>query len=105
VIASMNVEDEDARLVIERDPDSVRVDACRGCVTISLDTLFWLPNVFLADPQSVVVRYARDGARRSLALALFSGSGGTANVVQAGLRVERVDGRGVIADMTYVLER
>ena len=56
VIESMNVQARDVKLTIELDPDSVRVDGCRKCVTIALDTLFWLPNVALTDPQSVVVR-------------------------------------------------
>lgn len=105
VVESMNVQARDVTLTIELDPDSVRVDGCRNCVTIALDTLFWLPNVFLTDPQSVVVRYTEDGVRHVLGLDLFSGAGATANVVQAGLRIERTDGNGAIADMSYVLER
>lgn len=105
VIESMNVQAPDVTLTIALDADSVRVDGCRGCVTIALDTLFWLPNVFLPDPQSVVVRYTEDGIRHVLGLDLFSGAGGTANVVQAGLSIERTDGSEAIANMSYVLER
>jgi hypothetical protein len=105
VVGSMNVQARDVKLAIELDPDSVRVDGCRTCVTIALDTLFWLPNVSLTDPQSVIVRYTEDGVRHVLGLGLFSGAGGTANVVEAGLRLEMVDGGAAIADMSYVLER
>ena len=105
VIGSMNVDARDVKLTIELDPDSVRVDGCRNCVTITLDTLFWRPNVVLTDPQSVVVRYTEGDVRHVLGLDLFSGSGGTANVVQAGLRIERTSGGPPLADMAYVLER
>lgn len=105
VVASMNVQARDVKLTIALDADSVRIDGCRNCVTIALDTLFWLPNVFLSDPQSIVVRYTEDGVRHVLGLDLFSGGGGTANVVQAGLRIEMVDGGAALADMSYVLER
>ena len=105
VIGSMNVDARNVKLTIELDPDSVSVDGCRNCVTITLDTLFWLPNVTLTDPQSVVVRYTEDGVRHVLGLDLFSASGGTANVVQAGLRIEPASGGTPLADMTYVLER
>ena len=105
IVGTRNVDVPDARMVIELDPDSVRVDGCASCVTITLDTLFWRPNVHLTHPQSVVVRYVDDGVRHALALDLFSGAGGTANVVQAALRLEEVDGSRLLADMTYVLER
>lgn len=105
VIGSMNVDLAGATLSIQLDHDSVRYDGCSRCVTITLDTLFWLPNVFLSDPQSARVRYVEDDIRHVLALDLFSGGGGTANVVQAALRVEATGGGPTLADVTYVLER
>ena len=66
VIGAMNVSARNVKLTIELDPDSVRVDECRNCVTITLDTLFWQPNVTLTDPQSVVVRYTEGDVRHVL---------------------------------------
>lgn len=93
-----------ARLVIAPDADSVRTDRCPGCVTVALDTLFAAVNVSPGDPIRLSLTVARGGYRRTLLLDRFSGGGRTANVLQARLFLEALDGSGRTGDIAYLLE-
>lgn len=77
-----------ARLTVSPDADSVRIDSCPECVTVTLDTLFALANVLLLDPVEISVTYADETFERTLRLDRFSGGGGTANVAHGPLTLE-----------------
>ena len=105
VFMGSGVQLEGATLRIEPDADSVRSEGCLGCVTIVLDSVVALANVTVEDPVRLSLRYTRGGYRSSLTLDKFSGSGGTANVIQGRFLSERLDGAGAPTDLTYVLDR
>ncbi len=100
----MDLRFDDVTLTVSRDADSVRLNGCRTCVTVVLDTVFALSNVEPSDPQRVTLHYVRDGTRRTLELEKFSGGGGTANVVLARLAVRPAEGIGLATDVAYTLE-
>jgi hypothetical protein len=76
-------------LRIREDADSVAVEGCDPCLTVSLDTLFRAMNVRAPSDVELVAVHEGNGEVRTLQLLRYSGAGGVANFVDATLRVER----------------
>lgn len=89
VVGTASVEWSQIELRIHEDADSLALEDCSPCLTLSLDTLFWAMNVRApSDVELEAIREA-DGEVRTLQLLRYSGGGGVANFVDASLRVDR----------------
>lgn len=76
-------------LRVREDADTVAVEGCDPCLTLSLDTLFQAMNVRAASDVELIAVHEDEGEVRTLQLLRYSGAGGVANFVDATLRVER----------------
>ncbi len=94
-----------ARLTIRFDAEDVRLARCPYCVTLVLDSLFFLTNVGANDAVVLNAEYRRDGLRRILLLERFSDGIATGTVLRGRLFVRPVEGGADVADISYLLER
>ncbi|MEZ4414980.1 MAG: hypothetical protein R3E10_04435 [Gemmatimonadota bacterium] len=98
-------ENKDARLRIAFDADSVRLPTCPSCVTITLDAVFALVNVRVADPVELTLAYDRGAVRHTLVVRRFSGGGEVGNVVLARATIGTIGVSTPFFDVSYLLER
>lgn len=105
LVAGSSTSVMDARLVISRDADSVRISSCPDCLTITLDTLFALANVAPVSEVELMLEYRTGDARHRLRLDRYSSGTIVGNVLSARLQIDpdmTPPGR---SDMEYVFTR
>ena len=100
---SAAVEWDEVALRIRPDADSATAEGCDPCLVLSLDTLFEAMHVRApSDVEHTLVVEGED-VRRTHQLLRYRGAGGTANVVDASLRVEQ--GSATTLEARFLLNR
>lgn len=104
-IAGSSTSIMDARMVISRDADSVRISSCPNCLTITLDTLFALANVVPVSEVALMLEYRTGEALHRLQIDRYSSDTGIGSVLTARLQIDPDMMPPERSDMAYVFAR
>jgi len=105
VVDGLAFEKKDARLHIALDADSVRLQSCSLCVTVTLDAVFALANVRLTDAVELNLAYDDGPVHYTLAVRRFSANGEVGNAVTARVTIGEAGVPTPFFDVSYLLAR